>query len=128
MRLAMTGAIVAAALAAAQEKKGGSMAQDPATPPVYFVLCHSPGAKWDANRSFQEQPGIGEHVAYMAGLLKKGLIVMGGPFLDNSGGMMVSRFGTIEEARKAADDDPGVKAGLLNVVVRPWMVPMSSVK
>jgi uncharacterized protein YciI len=95
-------------------------------PPVYFVLVHSPGPKWQAGLSFQEQPGVDEHVRYMGELFERGLMVMGGPFLDDSGGMMISRTQTIEEARRLARDDPAVRSGLLNVKVHPWLVPMRS--
>ena len=63
----------------------------------------------------------------MAGFLEKGTLVMGGPFLDDSGGMMVMNASPAD-AKAAAEGDPAVKAGLLKVVVRPWMVPMSSVE
>lgn len=92
--------------------------------PVYHVIFHSPGPRWDTRVSFQEQPGVMEHVQYCSQFLQKGLLVMGGPFLDNSGGMMVLRTATIEEAQKIALDDPAVRGGLLRVVVRPWMRAM----
>jgi uncharacterized protein YciI len=114
-------AIVVAQEDATQEKTMGS-------PPVYHVLFHSPGPNWSPELSFQEQPGIREHVQYMSGLLQKGDLLMGGPFLDNSGGMMVSRIPTMEQALKVAEDDPAVKSGLLKVAVKPWLVPMTGRK
>ena len=94
--------------------------------PVFYVLIHSPGPQWQEGVPFREQPGVGEHVGYMRGLLDQGLILMGGPFLDDSGGMMVARTTDPDEARRIAHDDPSVKNGLLLVTVRPWMVPMSA--
>jgi uncharacterized protein YciI len=64
----------------------------------------------------------------MAGLLEQGLIVMGGPYLDDSGGMMVSRASSLEEAERLAHEDPGVQSGLLTVEVKAWYVPMVSVE
>jgi len=95
-------------------------------PPMYFVLVHSPGPKWQEGLSFQEQPGVDEHVRYMGELFERGLMVMGGPFLDNSGGMMISRTDTLEAALRLARSDPAVRSGLLNVKVHPWLVPMRS--
>jgi uncharacterized protein YciI len=91
------------------------------TPPTYFVLFHTPGPHWDEGKPFDEQPGIMDHVKYMGGFFAKGELVMGGPFLDNSGGMMVFAIATIEQARAIASDDPAVKAGLLTVNVKPWL-------
>ncbi|MDB5281501.1 MAG: cytosolic protein [Bacteroidota bacterium] len=105
--------------------KTTTMEQPEDKPTIYYVLFHSPGAKWVSSLSFQEQPGVMDHVNYMAGFLESKKLVEGGPFLDNSGGMMVFN-GTKEEAEKIANADPAVKAGLLKVVVRPWMVAMSS--
>ncbi len=63
----------------------------------------------------------------MRNLLVAMVIVIGGPFLDDSGGMMVSRAASLEAAQKLANDDPAVVGALLNVNVKPWMVPMSTV-
>jgi uncharacterized protein YciI len=101
-------------------------ADDPG-PPVFSVLFHTPGPKWAPGVSFQEQPGVEQHVRYMASFLKSGRLVCGGPFLDDSGGMMVFR-GSQVEATVAAEADPAVKAGLLKVVVRTWMVPMATIE
>jgi len=97
-------------------------------PTVYYILFHSPGPQWDDDVSFREQSGIGVHVGYMAGLLERGLIVMGGPYLDDSGGMMVSRASSLKEAESLAREDPGVQSGLLTVEVKAWYVPMASVE
>ena len=64
----------------------------------------------------------------MAGLLRRNVIVMGGPFLDDSGGMMIARSQSLAEAQRLADADPAVKSGLLRVEVHPWMVPMATVE
>lgn len=95
-------------------------------PTVFYVLFHTPGPGWNDEFSFREQPGIEAHVGYMAGLLERGLLVMGGPFTDNSGGMMVSRASSLEEAESLARKDPAVQSGLLTVEVKAWYVPMTS--
>ncbi|MBL7960430.1 hypothetical protein JNL27_09360 [bacterium] len=92
--------------------------------PVYHVIFHTPGPKWVDSLSFQEQPGIVEHINYMATILESKRLVEGGPFLDNSGGMMVFD-GSKDEAEKVANADPAVKAGLLKFKVKPWLVAMS---
>jgi uncharacterized protein YciI len=99
--------------------KENAMASEP--PPTYFVLFHSPGPRWREGKAFQLQPGIMSHVEYMSGFFARGKLLMGGPFLDGSGGMMVFRTATIEEAREIADADPAVKGGLLTVTVKPWL-------
>jgi len=105
----------------AQRKKQQTTMQQPS---IYFVLFHSPGPQWVHSLSFREQPGVMEHVAYMAAFAENGTLLLGGPFLDNSGGMMILKAETMEEAEKIANDDPTVKSGLLNVQVRQWMAAM----
>lgn len=98
------------------------------TPPIYFVLFHSPGTKWIDGVGFREQPGVMEHVQYMAGFQETGSMVIGGPYLDDTGGMMVLRAENQEDAEAIANADPSVKNGLLKVQVKPWMVVFESGK
>lgn len=95
-------------------------------PPVFFALFHTPGARWEDGVGFREQPGVGAHVGYMAEQLAAGRLVFGGPFLDDSGGMMVLRADSLDDARAIAEADPTVLDGLLRVTVKPWMMAMNS--
>ena len=61
----------------------------------------------------------------MSGYADKGRIVMGGPFLDNSGGMMIFDGPSIDDARAIAEADPTVKSGLLTVTVKPWLAVLT---
>ena len=90
--------------------------------PTYFVLLHTPGPKWRSDLPVFQQPGIADHGRYLGGLKASGALVMAGPFLDNSGGMAILEAASLEEASRIANDDPAVKAGLLRVTVRPWLV------
>ena len=93
-----------------------------------FVLFHSPGPAWDQTLGFTEQPGIGEHVAFMRSLTERGLMVLGGPFGDEDPGVAVGMAVIIAadrgEAERLALEDRSVEHGLIRVSVRPWNVPM----
>lgn len=94
-------------------------------PPQYQVLVHRPGSTWRAGVPFREQPGIERHQGFLKCLESDGVLVMGGPFLDEeSGGMAVLRAGSLAEATRLAHTDPSIEAGLLTVTVRPWLAPM----
>jgi uncharacterized protein YciI len=86
------------------------------------VLIHGPGPLWDHAKSFRDRPGLAQHLGYTSGYADKGRIV--GPFLDNSGGMMIFDVPTVEEAHTIADADPTVKSGLLTVAVKPWLAAL----
>ena len=63
----------------------------------------------------------------MHGWLESGVLVLGGPFLDDGGGgTAVVRFGTLEEADAAAQADRAVQDGLLTATTRPWLVGMTA--
>jgi uncharacterized protein YciI len=62
----------------------------------------------------------------MMSFIESGKLVIGGPFLDDSGGMMVLRAESIEEAEQIANADPSVQSGLLKVHVKEWFVPMAT--
>jgi uncharacterized protein YciI len=94
---------------------------------IYYVLIHSHGKKWVDSLSFNEQPGIINHVKYIRGFLENKKLVLGGPFPDNSGGMMVCNVETMKEAEKIANNDPAVKSGMLNVKVKKWYIAMSNI-
>jgi uncharacterized protein YciI len=94
-------------------------------PPIYYALFHTPGPNWAAGVGFREQPGVVEHVQYMAQFQETGQMVIGGPFLDDTGGMMVLEIESQEAAEEIATADPSVKSGLLAVEVKPWMVVFS---
>ena len=93
-------------------------------PALYYVLFHSPGEKWANGVPFNQQPGVMDHVGYMAGFLESGKLFVGGPFLDDSGGMMVLSAESQEAAEEIAKADPSVQQGLLTVTVKPWLVAM----
>ncbi len=97
-----------------------------AAPATYFVLVHTPGPAWKSGVGFRDQPGIADHVRYMDAFLARGVLIMAGPFLDNSGGMAIFHTASLEEAQRLANDDPTVKNGLLRVTVRPWLAVMDS--
>jgi hypothetical protein len=71
-----------------------------------------------------------EHLAYRAGLRRRGLTVANGPFLEQSDdslrGMSVFACGPAEAAR-LSDADPSVVAGRLTYDVMEWWVPADTV-
>lgn len=96
--------------------------------PTYYVLIHSPGPAWQKGVEGTRQPGIEVHVEYMSGLLEKERLLLGGPFLDDSGGIMILTADSLEEAETMARADPAVRRGLLNVVVKPWLATLSNIR
>ena len=68
-----------------------------------------------------------EHLAYHAALRASGQIVTNGPVIGQPDpalrGLTFYRVGSVEEARRLAEQDPSVKAGRLVVDVMQWLCP-----
>jgi uncharacterized protein YciI len=68
-----------------------------------------------------------EHLAYHASLREAGHVVTNGPVLDQPDeslrGLTFYRTGSIDEARRLAEQDPAVLAGRLEVEVMTWLCP-----
>ena len=64
-----------------------------------------------------------EHLDGLIKLNREGVNVLFGPFLDNGDlrGIAVFDVQDAESAKKALTDDPYVRAGLMEVEVRPWL-------
>jgi len=66
------------------------------------------------------EPLIRAHVRLFRELDRQGQYVMGGPFKDYPGGMMIIRAANLEEAQQIARNDPFVRQGVRIAEVRAW--------
>jgi uncharacterized protein YciI len=68
-----------------------------------------------------------DHLAYHASLRAAGHVVTNGPVVDQPDeslrGLTFYRTGSLEEARRLAEQDPAVQAGRLAVEVMTWWCP-----
>jgi uncharacterized protein YciI len=80
------------------------------------------GPTWQSGPP-EDQPGWDEHAEFVDALVEAGTFVMGGPFSDNSGSMVLLEGLTRGEARSLMDNDPFVENGVFVVDdVRDWTV------
>jgi len=94
-------------------------------PDGLIVVHHSRGPRWDTEVGFRDQPGIRDHIRYYEALDADGQILLGGPFLDDTGGMMIlGSWDSPEAVREIAMGDPAVEAGVLGDRVLPIPYPM----
>ncbi len=68
-----------------------------------------------------------EHLEYMIGLEKRGLLFASGPLADGAGpptgaGLTILRTASLEEARALAEADPFVKNGLRTFELKEWTI------
>lgn len=52
---------------------------------------------------------LDEHIGYLNQKLEEGILIAKGPFTDHSGGLMIYKADSIDEARKLIEADPAVR-------------------
>jgi uncharacterized protein YciI len=86
-----------------------------------YVLCYRRGPAWVAGKTVFEQP-LKEHLAYMMSLKACGTLVLGGPFLDDTGGLVVVESDTLQAAQALAQGDPAIRDRVMVAEVHPWKI------
>jgi uncharacterized protein YciI len=118
--------------AAAQTTPPASAAAQ--TPPpgmtTYYVALLRRGPKWVATITPEVNQVLEGHQAHVRRLASDGKLLLGGPFLDQSGatalvGMFLLQAGSLSEAQQLVDSDPAVQAGRFVSEVLPWVGPKS---
>lgn len=113
-RLVRVGAIVAAVALA------GWLSAQSQPPAKQYVVLQKRGPKWVAGKPAAEQP-LANHGRYLQEQMTKGTLQLAGPFLDDSGGLIVYSARDEAEVRAIAEHDPGVMDGILAVEwIRPF--------
>ena len=109
------------AIAAALAVAGWLVAQSQA-PLNQYVLLQKRGPKWVAGKPAGEQ-ALANHGRYLQEQMRKGALQLAGPFLDDSGGLILYNARDEAEVRAIAEHDPGVVDGILAVEwIRPFQL------
>jgi uncharacterized protein YciI len=88
-----------------------------------FVVISSAGPKRDPSKSTREQSLWDEHAAFIDQLVADGFILMGGPFVDEGGSMLMVKADDEVEVREKLKNDPWMKHGVLKLEsVKRWEI------
>jgi uncharacterized protein len=104
---------------ASSSSSGGTLAQSMAKPT--HVIVYAAGDKWIEGKPAFEQ-NLRPHAEYMGVLIKKGILLLGGPWRDEPGGLSVLRCRSDEEAKAVLENDPAVKDGVMTGELKAWSV------
>ena len=74
-----------------------------------FVILWAPGPAWVAGKTVREQPYWAEHAAFMDPLFENGMVVLGGPFADGTGSLVVVEAENEQEVADVFALDPFVE-------------------
>ena len=83
------------------------------------AVLYEQGTNWLPGRPLSEQP-LRQHLDYLLALHEKGQLVMGGPYADGSGGLVILLVADTTEAERLIADDPAVVSGILRATVQAW--------
>lgn len=84
-----------------------------------YIAYYTPGPKWLKGKPLKDQP-LQSHVEYLVGLHRTGRVIMGGPFGDGSGGLVIFTADDIVDVNEAVSCDPAVAEGVLVASVKHW--------
>lgn len=93
-----------------------------------FVIEFEQGPNWVTEVAYENQPGIKTHLDYWQDLYVKEVLLMSGPFADQSGGMFLVNVKNQAVAEKLLKDDPAVKSGQIEAKVNRWRVLSSAMR
>jgi len=85
------------------------------------VVVYTGGPNWIEGKPAVEQ-NLRPHADYMAGMLKKGILLLGGPWRDEPGGLAVLNCRSDAEAEEVLRNDPSVKMGVMVGSLKAWSV------
>jgi uncharacterized protein YciI len=72
----------------------------------------------DQDHRMQVRPA---HREYTKQLAEQGIVLAGGPFADQRGGLLVYEAADVDELRRILDADPYTKAGVIaETTIREW--------
>lgn len=100
----------------------------PAKASQLFVIEFTSGLEWKADTRYENQPGMAEHLSYWQQHYLNEVLLMSGPFEDQSGGIFVVRASDLETAQKIVELDPAVAAGKITATVHRWRVLTSAMR
>ncbi|MEH7345963.1 YciI family protein [Bacillus sp. JJ1532] len=66
-----------------------------------------------------------EHIDYLNDLIEKGKIIAKGPFTDHTGGLIIFRAESLEEAQQLADNDPAAIEKTREFILKEWKSNLS---
>lgn len=83
------------------------------------MIIYSPGPAWKQGRTFYEQD-LADHLQYLSNLQQSNVLLLAGPFKDNSGAEAVIQVKDETEAMLVVGRDPAVNRRVMDAQLKPW--------
>lgn len=90
---------------------------------TYYVTLRRPGALWNSDKTTREQPFWDEHARFMDLLFEAGVVILGGPFVDGTGSMVIVTADNVAQVYEMFRTDPWTEHDVLGVDdVKEWTI------
>jgi uncharacterized protein YciI len=90
---------------------------------TYYAAFLRPGTRWDPTKPVRQQPFWDDHARFMDALFETGAIILGGPFADRTGSMVIVATESAEQVREMFRNDPWTERDVLAVAdVKEWTI------
>src|SRR4051794_27773227 len=87
------------------------------------AVFQRPGSRWNPNKPVREQVYWDDHARFMDALFDAGAVILGGPFADGSGSMVILAAESVEAARAIFQNDPWNQQDVLVAAeVKEWTI------
>ena len=94
-----------------------------ATYTTYYAAFLQPGSLWDPNKTAREQAFWDEHARYMDAIFETGVIVLGGPFADRTGSLVIVKAANANQVWEMYREDPWTIQDVMKVAdVKEWTI------
>jgi uncharacterized protein len=88
-----------------------------------FVVISSAGPNRDFTKGTRQQSHWDEHAAFIDQLVAEGFILMGGPFEEEGGAMLIVNAEDETEVREKLKNDPWLEHGILKQEsIKRWQI------
>ena len=90
---------------------------------TYYATLQRPGTLWDPDKTVREQPYWDEHARFMDSLFEAGMVILGGPFADRTGSMVIVAADNAARVHEMFRTDPWTEHDVLVVAdVKEWII------
>ena len=88
-----------------------------------FMILWAAGPAWVPGQSVRQQPYWAQHAAFMDQLFENGTVVLGGPFADSTGSLVIVEAENENEVADLFANDPFVVHGIFVLSSRKqWLL------
>jgi uncharacterized protein len=88
-----------------------------------FIILWAPGPAWVPGKTVREQPHWAQHATFMDRLFENGTVVLGGPFDDATGSLVIVEAENKQEVAELFARDPFVVHDIfVRSLLKQWVL------